>query len=280
MRCRTSSSKLISTILDSPMHRYGQKYQILPLIGTGGFGYVYAGEKRIDGLPVALKYIKSDRILNWSDLNGRRVPLEVKMMDHVSECPGVVRLVDHFFQDEYYVIVTLRLPSYHDLHDFIGERKRLGEDMARTIFRQIINAILACYDKGVLHGDIKDENILVNVSTLQVLLIDFGSSTYVDHKLVNKFGGTRVYAPPEVITNCHYDLEKVDVWSLGILICNMINGDIPFETDEDICQTNIKFVVTVSKECRNLIMQCLKQDVSCRLSLVEIAEDPWLSLHS
>ena len=93
--------------------------------------------------------------------------------------------------------------------------------------------------------------------------------------------GTRVYAPPEWIKLHSYDGPSATVWSLGILLYDMVYGDIPFETDEQICSDNpIIFPcrpTPISSECHDLIFQCLRTKSDERIQLHEISNHPWMS---
>ncbi len=86
-----------------------------------------------------------------------------------------------------------------------------------------------------------------------------------------------MYAPPEWIRHSRYEGEEATVWSLGILLFDMVNGDIPFETDEQICSAEPRFRVRVSHECEQLIRQCLCVEANKRIRLEEILSHPWLT---
>ena len=93
------------------------------------------------------------------------------------------------------------------------------------------------------------------------------------------FPGTRVYAPPEWIKFRRYRADGLTVWSLGILLYDMVNGDIPFETDSQIKRANVRFrtELRLSTECQDLIRRCLEIDVGGRITLAEMRDHPWLA---
>ena len=110
-------------------------------------------------------------------------------MNVVSGLKGVVKLIDCFERHDSYIIVMERPEPCKDLFDFITEKGMLEEQMARNFFRQVVETVMACHRKGVIHRDIKDENLLVDLKTFDLKLIDFGSGAFVKEEAYSDFDG-------------------------------------------------------------------------------------------
>jgi len=254
---------------------FHSQYMVKEQLGKGGFGVVYAAVRRSDGIEVAVKEVsKDERVV----VGPNSIPLEVALMQQVQDVPGVIKFIDYFDMQHCFYIVMERFNS-KDLFDFISEAGPLPEGLAKDIFRQLLVTLVTCHHKGIVHRDIKDENILIDVNTLKIKLIDFGSGTFLEDRVYHEFQGTRVYSPPEWINYRLYRPEGLTVWSLGILLYDMVCGDVPFECDAQISRANLTWFpqLKLSEEVKSLITGCLTVHPEERLDLAMVAAHPWLS---
>ena len=134
--------------------------------------------------------------------------MEVCLMNSVSGLPGVVRLIDCFERHDSYIIVMERPEPCKDLFDFITEKGMLEEQLARNFFRQVVETIIACHGKGVIHRDIKDENLLVDLKSLDLKLIDFGSGSQLRNGFYTDFDGEYIYFVVVALCMCLNDDEQ------------------------------------------------------------------------
>lgn len=137
--------------------------------------------------------------------------------------------------------------------------------------RQIIEAVLELKSLGIYHLDLKEENILLDLDTKKIKLIDFGNSDYVlpaDKKF--KYIGTKSYAPPEWIKTGYYNGEYATIWSLGILFYTLVYDKLPFEDDAAIICGKLPELSNPSVD--DLILKILTNEPEKRIKLEEMLD--------
>merc|ERR1712038_261625 len=265
---------------------FDKKYTTCSLLGKGGFGAVYAGYRNTDHFPVAIKVINKNRIMSSTTTTNseHRIPMEVALMKITNHIEGVIKLIEYFELPDCFMLIMERMmttkvhssgrdiktssSNVKDLFDFISDNGPLKEELAKKIFCQLIETVQKIHAAGVIHRDIKDENILIDTQTHNVKIIDFGSGARLHDEVYTDFDGTRVYG--------------LTVWSLGILLYDMVCGDIPFETDNQIKKAQVLFKPSLglSDEVKTLIRDCLTISTSDRITFSGICSHPWMTLAS
>ncbi|NXD72282.1 PIM1 kinase, partial [Eolophus roseicapillus] len=120
------------------------------------------------------------------------------------------------------------------ISDFIRERRFLPEDLARGLFLWVLVSVRHCHSCSVLHRDIKSKNIILNLATVEVKLINFNCSTLLRDMVYTKFSGTPVYYPLEWFHYHCYHGRPAAIWWLDVLLYEMVCGVIPFRCCKDI----------------------------------------------
>ena len=185
---------------------------------------------------------------------------------------------------------VFELAENYELFDYI-KIKGFGEKYGRILFRQIISAIQTCHERGIIHRDVKTENILLN-GDYQCKLADFGLS--VDQKTKNYlfgFSGTDGFLPPEILSNKQYDLFQCDLFALGICLFIIVCGFKPFCSAKrldplyrriwkgryDLYWNELPNKVEFSESFKDLINKMFALNPEERLSLESIKNSYWLN---
>ncbi|KAG2464358.1 PIM1 kinase, partial [Polypterus senegalus] len=227
-------------------------YIVESLLSQGGHVEVYAARRKCDDLPVAIKIMSRDSVMEWIQYPGERqaIPLEIALMKMVCSppnFPGVIQLLD-WCTDPYDVLLILERPEpCMELHYFVIEREEyLEEPLARDIFQQIVEAVQHCHSRGVFHRDVKMNNILIQIPNHQIKLIDFDCGAQVHGGDYSSFRGTSKYAPPEWFTKKRYQAVPATAWSLGIVLYGLVCAALPFHNRQETINGKVSFSRNIS----------------------------------
>ncbi|KAM6968105.1 serine/threonine-protein kinase pim-1-like [Aplochiton taeniatus] len=254
-----------------------------PLLGKGGYGSVYAGTRKSDGMLVALKYVSKGQAEEELDIpkQGGPLPLEVALMKQVNstpQSPHILQMLEWFDQPSRYVMVLERPEPCQDLTAFCHDHGgALSEELAQQLMMQLLRALCHCSQRGVLHRDVKPENLLIQTDALLVKLFDFGCGDLLKNTPYKDFAGTLEYTPPEWFLQRQYLAGAATVWSVGVTLYNLVCGFQPFSTIRETIKGRVRFTKGISPECRHLIRWCLSTKAADRPTLEQILLHPWLA---
>ncbi|XP_005345399.1 hormonally up-regulated neu tumor-associated kinase [Microtus ochrogaster] len=199
-------------------------------LGEGSFAKVREGLHVLTGEKVAIKVIDKKRAKKdtYVTKNLRREGQIQQMIRH----PNITQLLDILETENSYYLVMELCPGGNLMHK-IYEKKRLDEAEARRYIRQLISAVEHLHRAGVVHRDLKIENLLLDEDN-NIKLIDFGLSNcagilgYSDP--FSTQCGSPAYAAPELLARKKYG-PKIDVWSIGVNMYAMLTGTLPFTVE-------------------------------------------------
>lgn len=174
-----------------------------------------------------------------------------------------------------------------ELYNYLHRHGALPVEKVQKIFAQLVGAVSYVHMKSCVHRDLKLENILLDKHE-NVKLCDFGFTREYEGKAsyLQTSCGTVCYAAPEMLKGEKYAGEKVDVWSLGVILYALLTGELPFDEDDDnatktkILSTEPKYPDHLPPDAKSLVQSLLSKRTILRPSLTEILAHPFLSEHA
>jgi serine/threonine protein kinase len=173
------------------------------------------------------------------------------------------------------------------LYNHLLKTGPMEEKKVQKIFTQLVGSVSYVHQKSCVHRDLKLENILLDKHG-NVKLVDFGFTREYEGKssYLQTWCGTVCYSAPEMLKGEKYAGEKVDVWSLGIILYALLSGELPFdEDDEEVTKQRIlkeepKYPEHIPQQAKDLITILLSKRPLLRPSLADILQNPWLAEHA
>jgi serine/threonine protein kinase len=261
-------------------------------LGEGSFGTVYVATDRKTGEQVALKKIPKKFT---DDVGFQR---EMDALLHVRAAgghPNICALRENFNEGRHYYL-ALDLISGGEMFDHLVKMGAYSEHDASRLIREIASALAFLHGIGVVHGDMKPENVMLstnNPSDCVVKIVDFGCSQ-VEEMACAPVGITPAYSPPEVLdkNNANSTMRpSQDMWALGIILYIMLTGLHPFDlngnaTDEEIEEHVLSgkppplrgspITAHLSESSIELIEKLMAYDPEKRLTALEMLDHPWV----
>jgi eukaryotic-like serine/threonine-protein kinase len=272
---RPTGTGLKSSQASSPVLRTGDvlggRYEILQLLGEGGMGAVYKAMDRELNRPVALKLIRPQLAANPSIL--ARFKQELLLAHQVTH-KNVIRIYDLGDADGV-KFITMEFVEGVDLRALIQEKKKFSPEEAVQITEQICRALEATHNVGVIHRDLKPQNIMRD-QTGRILLMDFGLARTVEGDGMTQTGalvGTMEYMSPEQALAKDLD-QRSDLFTLGLILYELLTGKAPYGAESAVAslikRTQERAIPvsdhdgTIPKPLSNIVSKCLERDPKMR----------------
>src|SRR5271166_2187227 len=253
----------------------GGRYEILQMLGEGGMGAVYKAMDRELDRPVALKLIRPELAANPSIL--ARFKQELLLAHQVTH-KNVIRIYDLGDADGV-KFISMEFVEGVDLRALISERtkenKKFSPEEAVEITEQICRALEATHNVGVIHRDLKPQNIMRD-ATGRVLLMDFGLARTVQGEGMTQTGalvGTMEYMSPEQALAKGLD-QRSDLFTLGLILYELLTGKTPYSAESVVAslikRTQERAIPvsdhdgTIPQPLSNIVSKCLERDPKLR----------------
>ncbi|XP_047370317.1 serine/threonine-protein kinase PLK4 [Vespa velutina] len=258
-----------------------EDYEVLNLLGKGGFASVYRAKCLRNGMEVAIKMIDKNSMQAAGMSN--RVSQEVEIHSRLKH-PAILEVYT-FFENNNYVYMILELCHNGELQRYLKmqESNVLSEQEAGNIIAQVVQGLLFLHSHLILHRDISLSNLLLT-KNMQVKIADFGLATQLkrpDEKHLTMCG-TPNYISPEVATRSSHGLAA-DVWSLGCMLYTLLVGKPPFDTDAvkstltRVAMADYVMPTNLSNNAKDLIDKLLKKNPKERIHLRDVPKHPFIT---
>ncbi|XP_017771271.1 PREDICTED: ovarian-specific serine/threonine-protein kinase Lok-like [Nicrophorus vespilloides] len=269
-----------------------KKYQVSRVLGTGACGEVRLVFDKETCIPYAVKKV----------VKGKNSASTQHMLNHPSKINAeinILRSLDHPFiismknivETEECVFMVLEYMEGGELNDLILSTQRISEEQVKFLFYQILLAVQYLHSKGITHRDLKPENVLLQECkpSSMIKISDFGLSKILsdENDLMKTVCGTPSYVAPEILDrSVDAYTQKIDVWSLGVLLFYMLSQDLPFRAPErtllnrKILNGYYEFSgdvwKTVSESAKDLVKSMLTLNPEDRISIEQIVAHEWI----
>jgi len=278
--------------MESIVERINDKYAILEKKGSGGSARVYLVKDPETEKTYAAKVLRKQTELFDKEielLNSLKVTNNPYVINLVDNGAGIIILKDKAPERKQYMILEYAPKGELFKYIYWYNKQGLQEKYSKVIFAKILRGVLSLHKAGICHRDLKMQNILLD-ENYNPKICDFGFATFFKKDKLKKPLGTLNYAAPEILSNTPYDGFKVDIFSLGVVLLNLVTCKIGFQeaTKMDpfyryiIGNSYVQYwkhvgdqIKGISNELKKLYYRMVSYKPNERPSIEEILNDAW-----
>jgi len=274
---RTPAGLFVSAAILELGDVLGGRYEVLQLLGEGGMGAVYKAKDRELDRFVALKVIRRDLASNAAIVARFKQEL---LLSHQVTHKNVIRIYDLTDADGV-KFITMEFVEGADLRRLLMERGKFTPEEAVETIRQVCFALYAAHSVGVIHRDLKPQNIMRDLQG-RTLVMDFGLARSVDSSdgMTNTGAlvGTMEYMSPEQAIGKELD-QRSDIFALGLVFFELLTGNTPYKADTAIASLlkrnqeraipAVDMDPSISKGLSDIVGKCLERDLDLRYQSVQ-----------
>ena len=260
------------------------QYEFIKAIKSGGFGNIFLAKEVSSNKEYAIKEIDVKNFSNENLYNTSRESMILKEMSHIN----IIKIHKFFtYNQKFYIVMDYARGG--ELSSLLTSKNHFQEDYAKKIFRQIYNGVFYIHSKSIIHRDLKPNNILfLDEEKTHVIIIDFGISGSANgNQKESVKAGTALYLPPEILLGKEFTSNtKLDMWALGIILYQMVQGCHPFVEQnskknssiiDDIINNNLEFnkKIKISDALKKLLEGLLEKNTRFRIDTGDELFQKW-----
>lgn len=251
--------------------RFVETYEIDKNVLSNQYNMVAIGHNKLNKKKVIVKCVNTTEYQKQKEAN------ILKKLRHV---PEVIYYLDHFyFSNTKHVMVTEFFGDYN-LTRFLRLFAPISETTANKIFKQLVDVSETCYNLRILHKKIKPSNVLIDVKSLKIKLHNFNTACTIgeDEKFTKTYLCEEI-APPEFFTTLTFTANSLYVWSLGLILFEMLFNKKPFENKQAVISTPCRASTDRPVDINAVVLLAwmLTKEPDQRIKLHQLKFHPWLS---
>jgi serine/threonine protein kinase len=204
---------------------------------------------------------------------------EVQILKKLRNTSGVINYLDHFYFSPTKIVMVTEFFGDYNLARFLRMFAPISENTAHKIMKQLVEVSETCYNLNILHRKIKPSNILIDVKTLKIKFHNFNTACMFtpDDQLKNYL--CEATAPPEYFNSHSYTANGLYVWSLGLILYEMLFGKKAFNSRQEIMSTPCRAATDKPVDINAVVLLAwmLNKIPSQRVHLNQLKNHPWLS---